>query len=59
MEQTEQDSIRNLAKRVSELAELQTSHGSIPQGELLEAVQRLQIAVEGPEHYVFRIRHQV
>lgn len=59
MEQTEQDSIRNLAKRVSELAELQTSHGSIPRGELREAVQRLQIAVEGPEHYVSRKRHEV
>ena len=59
MEQIEQDSIQKLAKRISELAELQTSHGSIPQRELLEVVQRLQIAVEGPEHYVHRIRHQV
>lgn len=59
MEQTEQDSIQDLAKRISELVDVQTSDGSIPQGKLLEAIQRLQIAVEGPEHYVHRIRHQV
>jgi hypothetical protein len=59
MEQTEQNSIRSLAKRVSELAERQTSHGSVPQGEFVEAIQRLQVAVEGPAHYVARMRHQV
>lgn len=58
MEQTEQNSILSLAKRVSELAELQTSHGSVPQGEFVEAIQRLQIAVESPAHYVARMRHQ-
>ena len=59
MEQTEQNSILSLAKRVSELAGLQTSHGSVPQGEFIEAIQRLQIAVESPAHYVARMRHQV
>ena len=59
MEQTGQSSVLSLAKRVSELAELQTSHGSVPQAEFVEAIQRLQIAVEGPAHYVARMRHQV
>lgn len=61
MEHTEQTSIASLAKRISELAELQTSHGhgSVPQGEFVAAIQRLQIAVEGPAHYVARMRHQV
>ena len=59
MEQIEENSILSLAKRVSNLAELQTSHGSVPQGQFVEAIQRLQIAVEGPAHYVARIRHQV
>ena len=61
MVQTEETSIASLAKKVSELAELQTSHGhgSVPQGEFLAAIQCLQIAVEGPAHYVARMRHQV
>ena len=59
MEQTQQDSILSLSKKVSELAEVQTSHGSVPQGEFVKAIQRLQIAVEGPAHYVARLRHQV
>lgn len=59
MEQTEQSSIISLAKRVSELAELQTSHGSVPQGDFVQAVRRLQVAVEGPAHYVARMRNQV
>ena len=58
MAQPEQDSVLSLAKKVSELAELQ-SNGSIPQGEFVQAIQRLQIAVEGPAHYVARMRHQV
>ncbi|MCJ1416203.1 hypothetical protein MMC32_002538 [Xylographa parallela] len=58
MEQTQQDSILSLSKKVSELAEVQTSHGSVPQGEFVKAIQRLQIAVEGPAHYVARLRHQ-
>lgn len=59
MEQTGQNSILSLAKKVSGLAELQTSHGLVPQGEFVEAIQRLQMAVEGPAHYVARMRHQV
>lgn len=59
MEHTEEDSISNLAKKVSELAELQTSHGSVPQGQFVQAIERLQIAVQGPAYYVARLRHQV
>lgn len=59
MEQPKQDSILNLAKKTTELAERQISDGSVSQGEFLEAIQRLQIAVEGPAHYVARMRHQV
>lgn len=59
MKHAKQNSIVSLAKRVSELAELQTSHGSVPQAEFVEAIQRLQIAVEGPARYVARMRQQV
>ena len=60
MEQTKPDSVLTLAKRVTELAERQASDGSsVSQKEFLEATQRLQIAVEGPAHYVARMRHQV
>jgi hypothetical protein len=52
-------SIQSLAKKVSELADLQAKDGSVPQGEFVQAIQRLQIAVEGPAHYVARMRHQV
>ncbi|KAL8791853.1 MAG: hypothetical protein Q9195_005515 [Heterodermia aff. obscurata] len=58
MEQPKQDSILALAKKVTELAEHKTSNGSVPQREFMEAIQRLQIAVEGPAHYVARMRHQ-
>ena len=58
-EQSKQDSVLTLAKRVVELAEHQTSNGSAPQKELIGAIKRLQIAVEGPAHYVARMRHQV
>ena len=59
MEQTDQNSILSLANRVSELAELQNNHGRVQQVEFIEAIQRLQIAVEGPAHYVARKRHEV
>lgn len=59
MAQHGQDSILNLAKRVSELAELQTNHGSATQEEILEAIMRLQIAVEGPAQYVMNLRKMV
>ena len=53
------DSVLSLANKVSELAVLQTHHISVPQEEFLQAIQRLQIAVEGPAHYVARKRHEV
>ena len=59
MEQSKQESVLNLAKRVAELAERDSSHGSVSQRDYMEAIQRLQIAVEGPAHYVARMRHQV
>ena len=52
MAQTE--SIQSLAKKVSELAEQKNS-----EGEFIQAIKRLQIAVEGPAHYVARLRHTV
>ncbi|MCJ1285680.1 hypothetical protein MMC26_005021 [Xylographa opegraphella] len=59
MDEAGQNSLLALSKRVSELAELQASHGSVPQGEFVKAIQRLQIAVEGPAHYVARLRLQI
>ena len=59
MEQSKQESVLTLAKRVTELAERQSSHGPVSQREFLEAIQRLQLTVEGPAHYVARMRHQV
>ena len=59
MEQPCQDSVLTLAKRTAELAERHTSDGSVSQREFLETIQRLQIAVEGPAHYVARMRHHV
>ena len=52
-------SVQTLAKRVSELAEHHTGDGAPPQEELLQAIQRLQVAAEGPAHYVARKRHEV
>lgn len=59
MEQTEQNPVLSLAKKINELAELQTSNGFVQREEFLQAIQRLQIAVEGPAHYVARKRHEV
>lgn len=59
MEKIDQKSIVDLANRVSELADMQYKHGLGSQGKLVEAVQSLQVAVEGPAHYVARMRHQV
>ena len=59
MEQTDQSSVLSLANKVSELAELQSSHGRVQQEEFIQVIQRLQIAVEGPAHYVARKRHEV
>lgn len=59
MEQPNQNSVVALAKRVAEMAERQSSNSSVPQKEFMEAIQRLQIAVEGPAHYIARMRHQV
>lgn len=59
MKQPDQSPVLSLAKKVTELAELQTSHGHVQQEEFLQAIQRLQIAVEGPAHYVARKRHEV
>ena len=59
MEQTDQNSVLSLANKVSELAELQSSHGPVQQEGFIKAIQRLQIAVEGPAHYVARKRHEV
>ena len=59
MEQTDQDSVLSLANKVSGLAELQSSHNLVQQEEFIKAIQRLQIAVEGPAHYVARKRHEV
>lgn len=53
------NTILSLANKVSELAVLQTHQVSVPQEEFLQAIQRLQIAVEGPAHYVARKRHEV
>lgn len=53
------NTILSLANKVSELAVLQTHQVSVPQEEILQAIQRLQIAVEGPAHYVARKRHEV
>lgn len=55
----ELNSVLSLANKVSELAVLHTHHVSVPQEEFLQAIQRLQIAVEGPAHYVARKRHEV
>jgi hypothetical protein len=51
--------ILSLANKVSELAALQTHQVPVRQEEFLQAIQRLQIAVEGPAHYVARKRHEV
>lgn len=59
MEQVDQNPVLSLAKKVTEMAELQTSHGFVQQEEFIQAIQRLQIAVEGPAHYVARKRHEV
>ena len=56
---TDLNSVLSLANKVSELAVLQTHQVSVPQEEFLQAIQRLQIAVEGPAHYVARKRHEV
>ena len=55
----EHNPIVSLAKKVTELAELQVEDGSVSKGEIVEAIQRLQVAVEGPAHYLARLRHQV
>ena len=59
MEHYKEESVLTLAKRVAELAERQASHGPVSQKELVEGIQRLQIAAEGPAHYVARMRYQV
>lgn len=59
MEQTDRNIVLSLAKKVTEMAELQTSHGFVQQDEFVQAIQRLQIAVEGPAHYVARKRLEV
>lgn len=55
----EHSPVLGLAKKVTELAELQVKGGSVSKGEIVEAIQRLQVAVEGPAHYLARLRHQV
>lgn len=55
----ESNDVLSLANKVSELAALQTHQVFVPQEEFLQAIQRLQIAVEGPAHYVARKRHEV
>ena len=59
MEQVDQNTVLSLAKKVTEIAELRTSNGFVQQEEFVEAIQRLQIAVEGPARYVERKRHEV
>ncbi len=39
MEQTDQKSVLSLANKVSELAELQNSHGPVQQEEFIQAIQ--------------------
>lgn len=56
---TDLNYILSLANKVSELAVLQTHQVPVPQEEFLQTIQRLQIAVEGPAHYVARKRHEV
>ena len=53
------DTVLSLANKVTELAALQKHQVPVPQEEFLQAIQRLQIAVEGPAHYVARKRHEV
>lgn len=53
------NSVLSLANKVSELAALQTHQVPVPKEDFLQAIQRLQIAVEGPAHYVARKRHEV
>ena len=59
MHQVDQKTIQSLARKISALAELQSSHGSLLQKEFVKTIQSLRIAVEGPEQYVFNLRHQV
>ena len=53
------NTILSLANQLTELAVLQTHQVSVPQEDFLQAIQRLQIAVERPAHYVARKRHEV
>lgn len=53
------NSVLRLASKVFELAALQTHQIPVPQEDFLQAIQRLQLAVEGPAHYVARKRHEV
>ena len=53
------EDVKTLAANVYELAQKRTSHDPVDQAEFLQAIQKLQIAVEGPEHYLARLRHQV
>ena len=56
---TAPDDVKTLAANVYELAQKRTSHDPVDQAEFLQAIQKLQIAVEGPVHYLARLRHQV
>ena len=53
------DTVLSLANKVSELAAPQKHQVPVPQKDFLQAIQRLQIAVEGPPHYVARKRYEV
>ena len=48
-----------LAREVLSIVEHPSSQTSGVQEELLKIIRKLQIAAEGPAHYVIRKRHQV
>ena len=52
-------SIVRLARQVLSIAEDQSNRPSDSQEDLLRLIRKLQVAVEGPAHYVMRKRHQV
>ena len=53
------DGVLLAARRVVELAESKFNQSWMFHEDLVKAVQRLQVEVEGPAHYVLRMRHQV